>query len=246
MARRAGANRPPRYLGALVLAGIAAGGLSACTPGTNAQDDAEVSEKITSVRLDSSSGGVTINGREGAGRISVHRSIDYQDDRPGTTTRVENGVLVLGGCGQHCSVNYTLEVPAGLPVDGQTSSGAVSLTRVGPVKVTTHSGGITLDGVAGPVEVQTTNGAIRGTGLNGDRIQAQTSNGQIDLTPAKAQDVRAKTSNGAISLTVPAATYKVAAQTSNGRKEIGVTNDPAGRYQLDLTTSNGRITVKNA
>ncbi|MET8544854.1 DUF4097 family beta strand repeat-containing protein [Kitasatospora sp. NPDC004799] len=235
-------------LASVVALAAAVGGLSACglAPDSNFSDDATVSERITAVKLDTTSGGVTLRGKDGLDKVSVHRSVSYKNDKPGVTSRVENGVLVLGGCGQHCSVTYTVEVPAGLPITGGTSSGAVSLSQVGSVQVSTHSGSVNLDGVKGSTEVKTTNGAITGRGLNGDRIQAQTSNGAIDIVSAKPQDVSASTSNGAITLTVPAAKYKVSAKTGNGHKDIGVSDDPSGQYQLTLSTSNGRISVKQA
>ncbi|MQS17769.1 DUF4097 family beta strand repeat protein [Streptomyces kaniharaensis] len=237
-------GRQRRYIGALVIAGIAVGGLSACSPRTEFSDDATVTEKVTAVRLDTSAGSVTVHGKAGATQIAVHRTIGYEHDRPGATTRLENGVLVLGGCGDDCSASYTVEIPAGLPITGETSAGEISLSQVGEVSVRTSSGSITLDGVAGPVDVHTSNGAIEGTGLQGDRIRAQTSNGRIRLTPGKAQDVTAKTSNGAITLTVPAAAYHVITSNSSGDIHVGVPDDPAGRYRLDLGTSNGGITVR--
>ncbi|MCC5581669.1 DUF4097 family beta strand repeat protein [Microtetraspora sp. AC03309] len=238
-----------RFLGAVVTAGICVSTLGACDlrAKSTLQDDAVVSEKITSVRLESDSGGVTLRGAKNAGEVSVRRLMEYiGDPREGTTYRVENGVLILGGCGRHCSVNYTVDLPAGLPVSGETSSGAVALTDVGEVDVTTTSGAIELDGVTGAVVARTSNGRITGRGLNGERVQARTSNGAIDLTLATPQDVRAETSNGGITLTVPAGRYKVSARTQNGGKDIGVSDDPAGEHQLDLSTSNGAITVKPA
>ncbi|MGW7362909.1 DUF4097 family beta strand repeat-containing protein [Streptomyces sp. NPDC054841] len=237
-----------RLFGAVAMAGIGVMGLSACglVPGSTFEDDAKVTEKITSVRLDSSSGGVTLRGAKNAGKVSLHRSVDYKGDKPeGATHRVEDGVLVLGGCGKDCSVNYTVDLPAGLPVSGETSSGAVSLSQVGKVEVTTSSGRIELDGVAGSVDVETSNGRITGTGLQGTGIRAKTSNGGITLTPAKPQDVRAETSNGEIDVTVPSARYKVTVNSNNGDKNIHVDNDPAGQYQVDLTTSNGDITLNS-
>ncbi|MFC9236065.1 DUF4097 domain-containing protein [Streptomyces decoyicus] len=236
-----------RYIGVLTMAALGACGISACgvLPGKTLKDDAVVSKKITAIRLDSTSGGLTVHGGKGGGRVSVHRSVRYHGERPeGDTHRVEDGVLVLGGCGEGCSVNYTVEVPKGIPVSGETSSGAVELSGVGPVKVTTSSGDIDLDGVTGTVDARTSDGRITGRGLAGRRITAQTSNGEIDLTPALAQNVRARTSNGAITLQLPKGPYRVSARTSNGDKHLGIAQDPAGRFQLDLTTSNGDITAK--
>ncbi|MFJ9409563.1 DUF4097 family beta strand repeat-containing protein [Streptomyces sp. NPDC101393] len=235
--------------GAAAMAGIGAIGLTACslTPGSTFEDDSSVpkAKKITSVRLDSRSGSVTLNGGKDVSKVSVHREVEYHGDRPkGATHRVEDGVLVLGGCGKDCSVSYTVDLPAGLPVNGETSNGAIHLTGVGAVKVTTSNGAIDLKGVRGPVDVETADGRIHGTGLSGKGIKAKTSNGAIELTPTTAQNVRADTSNGAVTVTVPDGTYRVRTETSNGHKDIGVTDDPAGAHRLDLTTSNGAITLK--
>ncbi|WP_341483597.1 hypothetical protein [Streptomyces endophytica] len=138
---------PRRTLAAAAAAVVAVCGIAACglLPGETFEDDAVVSKRITAVRLDSDSGGVTVRGGEGGGKngaaVSLHRSVEYHGDRPqGATHRVEDGVLVLGGCGDECSVTYTLDLPAGIPVSGETSNGAVNLSKVGAVKVTTSSG----------------------------------------------------------------------------------------------------------
>ncbi|MFD8543704.1 DUF4097 domain-containing protein [Streptomyces sp. NPDC059649] len=247
------ARSPRRALAGAAAAVVGVCGISACglLPGKTFEDDATVSKKITAVRLDTDSGGVTIRGGEGGGKngagASLHRSVEYHGDRPeGATHRVEDGVLVLGGCGDACSVTYTVELPAGIPVSGETSNGAVDLSKVGAVKVTTSSGAVDLDGVTGPVDVRTSNGRISGRGLAGAHTTAETSNGAIELTPARPQDVRAKTSNGSVTVRMPKGRYDIAAHTSNGAKHIGLADDPAGRYRLNLTTSNGDITAKAA
>ncbi|MFF4016210.1 DUF4097 domain-containing protein [Streptomyces sp. NPDC001843] len=238
-----------RGLGIFAAAGLTLGGLAACglVKGKTFEDDSTLSGKITSVRLENGSGGVTVNGTEGGEKLSLHREVEYRGDKPdGATHRIEDGVLVLDGCGSHCSVNYTVDVPAGVPVSGDVSSGAIHLSKVGSVKVTTSSGRVEMNGVSGTVEVKTSNGRITGEGIKGTRIKAQTSNGAINLTPTTPLNVQAKTSNGDITLTMPQAGYHVTADTHNGDKNIDVTNDPSGRYELGLQTSNGDITVKNS
>ncbi|MDH6707439.1 hypothetical protein P3T27_004176 [Kitasatospora sp. MAA19] len=238
-------GRYRRYAGALVVAGLAAGALSACNPvGTRFSDDATVSDKITAIKLDTSAGDITVHGKAGATQAAVHRDIEYRSGKPGATTRVDGGVLVLSGCGRNCSVDYTVELPPGLPISGGTSSGGVKLSQVGEVSVHTSSGDITLDDVAGPVDVRTDNGEIKGTSLKGDRVSAKTDNGGIKLTPGKAQNITAKTSNGEINVTVPTSSYHVTASTDLGEKHIGVQSDPNGKYRLDLGTNIGEITVK--
>ncbi|GGU59350.1 hypothetical protein GCM10010211_25320 [Streptomyces albospinus] len=242
-------RRHVRFVGAAALAGIGVLALGACSlvAGETFTDDATVSQKITSVRVDTSNGAVTVRGGKGGDTVSVHRSVDYRGDRPqGPSHRVEGGTLVLGGCGDECSVSYTVDLPGTVPVSGETSNGALKLSRVGAVKVATSSGRIDLDQVSGAVDVRTTNGEVTGKGLAGPRTAVETSNGRIDLTTTTPQDIRAKTSNGAIAVTVPNARYRVSADTDNGAKKIGVTQDPAGRYRLDLSTTNGEITAESA
>jgi hypothetical protein len=234
-------------LSALALTAVGVTALSACDVAfaSTYEDDATLKGKITSVRLDGiGSGGVTLHG--GSSKTSLHRKVKYRGDKPdGPTHRIENGVLTLRGCGSRCSVSYTLELPAGLPVSGSTSNGSITLSKVGAVDVSTHSGSIHLDGAGGPVKARTSNGKIRGSGLKGG-IEAETSNGSITLTPGSPQNVRAKTSNGDITLTMPQGRYRVSADNGNGDRKLGIPDDSSSRYLLDLSTSNGDITAKTA
>lgn len=234
---------------ALALAAVGVTALSACDvafASTTFEDGAALKGKITSVRLDDiGSGRVTLNG--GSSKASLHRSVKYRGDRPeGSTHRIENGVLTLRGCGSRCSVRYTVDLPAGLPVTGKTSSGSIHLSRVGAVNVSTDSGSIHLDDVNGPVRARTDNGGIEGRGLKGGGIDVGTDNGDVSLTPTTAQNIRAKTDNGEIKVTVPAGRYRVTSRTGDGDRTISVPNDPSAPYLLDLRTSNGDITAKPA
>lgn len=242
-------RRHIRVLAAVAAAGIGVGTLGACglVPGETFEDSAKPSGKVESVRLDSSSGAVRLRSKETVTRVSVRRSIEYHGDKPGKNTfEVEDGVLTLRGCGDECSVTYTVDLPPRVPVSGRTSSGGISLSGVGEVNVETSSGAIDLDDVDGTVDVRTDNGRVNGRGLKGDGVRAQTSNGAIDLGLSTPQDVRARTSNGAVSVTVPDGRYKVSSRTSNGHKDIGLRDDPSGEHALDLETSNGSIKVKKA
>ncbi|MFB7635454.1 DUF4097 family beta strand repeat-containing protein [Streptomyces sp. NPDC056149] len=242
-------RRSVRFIGTAALAGAGVLALGACSlvAGETFSDDATLSQKITSVRVDTGNGGVTLHGGKGGDTVSVHRKVTYRGDKPqGPTHRVEDGTLVLGGCGDGCSVDYTVDLPGTVPVTGGTSNGSLSLSTVAAVRVTTSNGEIDLDGVSGPVNVRTSNGAITGKGLAGKGVEARTTDGEIDLTTTAPQNVRAQTSNGALTVTVPDAHYRVSARTDNGAKRIGVHDDPAGPYQLDLTTDNGELRARTA
>ncbi|SCK05248.1 DUF4097 family beta strand repeat-containing protein [Streptomyces sp. WMMB 322] len=242
-------RRHIRLVGAVAAAGVGAGTLGACglIPGETSEDSATLSQKVGAVRLDTDSGAIRLRSKQTVTKVTVKRTIEFDGDEPKKRTfHVEDGVLVLRGCGDDCRVSYTVDLPPRVRVSGSTSSGGISLTGVGKVDVTTRSGAVDLDDVDGRVAVRTTNGRINGRGLKGDGVRAETSNGAIDLRLSTPQDVRAKTSNGAISVTAPDNRYKVSAKTSNGSKQLGIRNDPSGRDTLDLTTTNGSIRVKKA
>lgn len=228
-----------------VLVGGALGGCAFLAPPERFNDTTTVEDAITTIEIVDPRGSVTVRGVEGATETTVARQVSYRGERPeGETHEVQGDTLELGGCGRRCSVDYTIDVPAGADVRGQTSNGAVELRAVGEVEVGTNNGRIELEDVQGGVDVQTSNGRIEGDDLNGDGIRAETSNGAIDLELGTAQDVEARTSNGSIELTVPADSYRIATDTSNGGVDLGVANDPDGRFTLDLRTSNGSITIE--
>ena len=226
----------------LVLAGC---GLAGCGhDDRRLADDTSLAGPITAVHLDGDDGGAIVRGKVGTTTVSVHRDITYRDRPPGQTAALEGGVLTLRGCGEHCAVDYTVTVPPGLPVTGRTTNGAVELTDVGSVDVTTTSGSVGLDQVQGDVRARTTNGDVHGRDLRGGRTEVETSNGEIDLAPAVAQDVRAATDNGSITLGLPGGGYRIATQTVDGDREIAVASDPRAAHVVDLRTTNGSITVR--
>lgn len=220
--------------------------LSACTrlPGSTFTDDSVVSDDIAAVRLSNGDGNITLNGKEDATEVTIHRLVEHRGDRPeGESHFVEDGVLVLSGCGSNCSVSYTVDLPGGLAVSGETRNGSVTLAAVGDVDVNTRDGSVLVDGATGTVNVRTGNGRIHGRGLVGARVEAQTSNGAVELTLGEPQDVRVETNSGKIDLTVPEHSYQVRTRTSNGKQNVNIAADPRGAFLLELTTGNGHITI---
>lgn len=224
-------------------------GLTACDMyDKTASDTSTVRGAVTSVVLDNEAGSVTIRGDAGAKSTTVHREIHYQGTKPSNASYrfAGDGRLTLRGCGSQCAVGYTVDVPTGVAVSGENTAGSVHLSDVGTVDVETTSGSVRLERVRGTVTVRTSNGRVSGTGLAASRIDARTANGAIDLAATTAADVRARSTNGAITLTVPDKGYRLFTTTANGDRRIGVRTDPQAAHRLDLTTSNGSITVKPA
>ncbi|AMB60199.1 DUF4097 family beta strand repeat-containing protein [Microterricola viridarii] len=226
---------------------IAALALSGCAllPAHATNDKATLTETVSAVRINGNSGSVTVQGVVGATDIRIEREIHYWGNKRqfDATYEVSGTELVLNGCGNRCSVDYTVELPEGVDVSGRTDNGAIELEAVNDVDVQTSNGKISLDEVAGRVKASTSNGRIEGEALNGAGIIAKTSNGSIELELETPQNVRANTSNGSITLHVPSGSFNVKAETSNGAKNINIPTDPNGTFLLDVGTSNGSITV---
>ncbi|WP_405775739.1 DUF4097 family beta strand repeat-containing protein [Streptomyces sp. NBC_00859] len=242
-------NRRTRTLAAGALAALAAGGLSACSaPGQKSfEDDAKVPQKVTSVRLDSANGGVRVDSSADTSTISVHRKVNYRGDKPsGTSFSVRNGVLVLSGCGRNCGVDYMVRVPAGLPVAGGASNGSLTLTDVGTVDVHTSNGAIAVTNATGAVKLRTSNGDVDVKDAKGGDIDTQTSNGEVTIRTAAPQNIRARSTSGSLTVTAPPAAYRISANDSHGDTQVALKNDPSGEYRLDLSTTNGDLTVKPA
>ena len=242
-------NRTSRSIAIAAVTAGAALALSGCgllTPPERFSDDATLDEQVHTIEIDQPAGSVVVQGDADATEVEVSRTVSYHGDREiGSTFEVDDGVLVLSGCGRHCTVEYTIELPPGVDVRGATSNGAIELTKVNEVDVATNNGRVELDDVTGTVEVETSNGRIEGRGLAGTGVRASTSNGGIELRLAAPQDVEARTSNGAIDLAVPVgdAGYRVTTDTSNGSVDVGIDEDSDGEFALDLATSNGSIRV---
>ncbi len=245
-------SRQTRVLAAAVLAALTAGGLSACSAVSQVtmakafEDDAKVPQKVTSIRLDDRDGAVKVDASAGTSTISVHRKVTYHGDKPSDASfSVENGVLVLSGCGTNCGIDYTLEVPAGLPVTGGTSNGSLTLTDVGAVDVHTTNAEIAVHSATGPVKLRTTNADVDVRDVKGGDIDTQTSNGGVTIQSATPQNIKAHTTGGSLTVTAPPAGYRISADNSHGHKKMAFTNDPSGKYHLDLSTTNGDLTVKS-
>ncbi|PWB97010.1 DUF4097 family beta strand repeat-containing protein [Salinibacterium hongtaonis] len=236
-----------RILAVVAAAALTITAVSGCVffPRSTFSDDASIDDRVDSVVIDSDSGTVSITGVEGLDVITVNRVIKHYGNPPGSTVTVDNGTLLLEGCGFRCDVSYTIEVPAGTPVSGGTENGLIQLQNLGDVDVSTSNGRIELVDIDGDVEAGTSNGRIKGTGLSGGDIVVETSNGSIELALSTPQNVRAETSNGGIDLTVPRGEYRVDASTSNGRTDIGITDTPDADNEIELRSSNGSISVKS-
>lgn len=170
---------------------------------------------------------------------------------------VRDGVLVLQlSCpgwgffpfGAGCGGSVEVAVPADVAVSGSTGNGGITIDGLAaPVDVSTSNGAIEVVGTTSSLDVHTSNGRITETELASPMVATRTSNGQVTLsfatTPAQ---VEVDTSNGSIVLEVPddGVAFHVDAATSNGQVTTDIPTDPGADRVLDLHTSNGNIDIR--
>lgn len=242
-----------RILTAVALAALTVSGVSACSsalgPEKTFEDDAKVPQKVTSIRLDNKNGDVEVVASADASTISVHRKVDYRGDKPsGTSFHVEDGVLTLSDCGTDCGVDYHVKVPAGLPVTGGASNGGIALTDVGTVDVHSSNGEVAVTDARGAVKLRASSGDVDVSNTKNAKdggIDTQTSSGNVTIRTATPQNIKARTTSGNLTVTAPPAMYRISAGDSHGDKRVAFKNDPSGKYSLDLSTTNGDLTVRS-
>jgi hypothetical protein len=230
--------------GAVLVAGL--GALGACgwdITKERASDETNVTERITAVRFANDAGNVSIRPGDSA---SVHREIHYEDELPGVTHRVENGVLILEDCPEtNCWIDYELVVPADVRVDGAVESGNAEVRGVAEVNLRASSGDVVVDDVDGAVNVEASSGNVELDRIGGD-AQVQASSGNVTVALVAAQDVRVNVASGNVEVTVPQAAYRLDAVTGGGHVDSDIKDVETAEHHLDLRADSGNIEVRSA
>jgi hypothetical protein len=149
-------------------------------------------------------------------------------------------------------ISYSVRVDATLPkgvetaLNLKTSNGSINIAEIegSDLNLDTSNGKITMEKVtAEKLEGRTSNGRVVLDRVSAPVLKVRTSNGRIE-GELRSRDAYLKTSNGTITLILPCdegGNYELL--TSNGSIDLDVSDDPDNGYDVDLTTSMGRITV---
>jgi hypothetical protein len=216
---------------------------------------------VTEIVLTGANGDVTVRTSEiKETRITrvIHRNSD-----PGRTYEIKDGVLSIDtDCGDNCSVTYDIEAPANVAVRGELRSGDIGLSGVGKTDVMVTSGDIMVTRATGDVRAKATSGDIsvvdstgRTTVLStsGDvrafniagAVEARTTSGDVDVQLTKANSVIAHATSGDVNVLVPAGSYKISSDItgSGDNRIVGLVNDPAAKFLIDMSAASGDATV---
>ncbi|WP_375003536.1 DUF4097 family beta strand repeat-containing protein [Aeromicrobium sp. CTD01-1L150] len=208
--------------------------------GTTTERDRDTFERATDrVTIEGETAAIDVQGTA-EDRVTVDRSIEWARTRPevveswqGTDLDVDldcSGVGLLGWVNDVCRIDYRAEVPA---------TAALALT--------TTTGDIGIDAVAGDVELAATTGSIGGTALEADWVSTQATTGSIDLGFSTApRQIAAEVTTGHIVVTVPddGTRYHVTGETGTGQREIQIATDPRSDRVINVSTTTGDVTVR--
>lgn len=157
-------------------------------------DEATIDQRITRVRVDNDSGDVVVRAAQ---RTAVRRQVHHNDDRPGTTHRVEGDVLVIEPCPvPQCWISYEVTVPPGTRVDATVGAGSVELWGTGEVNLTAGSGEVAIRDATGGVHVDIGSGLVEVANA-ADAVVVEIGTGDLTLAGARGP-VTVRASSGAI------------------------------------------------
>jgi hypothetical protein len=216
-------------------------------------EDAEVpAAGLDALVVDNSAGSVTVVGVDGADAVSVHARISDGFRPSGHSVVERDGRLVVeGSCpiflSSWCDVDYTIEVPSGLPVDID-SEGSITVSDVDDGLVAnSDSGGIDLSRVGGDVDISADQGRLEGTDLAASRVTASADEGRVRLQfaePPRHVDVSAD--QGSVELVLPDAEgvfYAVETSVDQGSLTNSIGSDPDSDRSIRVEADQGDITI---
>lgn len=230
-------------------------------PGATRQPDrTALSTELRSVRLRDMEGSVVLRVGE---RPRLERIVRASGPPPDRTYQIDGDTLVLSGCGRdiaNCHVEYRVVVPRSTQVSG-TASGMVELTGTsdvnidsitgrfllddiaGSVSVASGTGEVTMQRVAGNVDLRLDSTKLRATGLAGRDVRVRADTGRIALGLTDPRTVHATAETGEVDLTVPRRSYRVNASVRTGRQDISVPRSRTARDRITVGAETGTVSV---
>lgn len=225
--------------------------------GRTAEASSKLDRSVKRVELASGNGDVEIVGSD-TNQIEVRERVRHRFGKPDHTFEVKGDTVRLDSdCGWGCSVDYTVTVPKGTEVTGQSSSGDVQvrdLTAPVNVKLSSgdleasniegsfhaelSSGSVSLEKINGDVDVRTTSGDISLNEVTG-KTKLEATSGEIDGDLRGSGAVEARTTSGDIELQVADA-KSVQAEATSGSIQLSV---PDRAYKVDADTSSGDVNL---
>lgn len=175
-----------------------------------------------------------------AGEARVSGTVRYDLGRP--TVRRGAGSLGLD-CPRidlgNCSLDATVNVPEGTPVDMATGGGDLSAAGLsGATTLSTDGGNVSVSGDTGDLTARSGGGDVTADSISGTDVRLSTDGGNVSATAVESPHLTAETGRGDITLTFTSPPQYVQVNTSGGNVTIVV---PRGSYIVDASTAGGSV-----
>jgi hypothetical protein len=209
-------------------------------------------EGLSIIDIDNSTGRVVVTGTD-AEEITIFARISDGLRATGNSSRVVDDRLeIRATCpvfgSMWCSVDYRIEVPAGIDLDINADDGRVEVVDVrGALTIDDDNGSIDIRGAEGPLRATTDNGSIHATGVRSETVSADSDNGSVEIVMVTSpRELAASTDNGSVDVELPDTpdAYAVDASTDNGSVRNDVRTDPASSRTITLSSDTGNVTVR--
>lgn len=190
---------------------------------------------LSGIRLDLGDADVELDG--GAAAVEVRRVDHFAYGAPSIEERsVDNGVLsVVSRCPDQvigsCRASYRLSVPDNVPVEIETSRGAVRLSNV-----------------RATVQISTGSGLISATGFCGFLLRAASDTGNVSAVSECSPDqLELRSRSGDVRAVVPAGRYQIDAESESGESRVrGLNDSEDAPFQIQALSTSGNVTVEAA
>lgn len=189
--------------------------------------------ELSGIRLDLGDADVEIDG--GATAVEVRRVDRFAYGAPADEDRsVEGGVLtIVSRCPRQvlgsCSAAYRLTVPDNVPIEIETSSGAVRIS-----------------GVRASIQANTDSGPFSATGFCGFLLRASSETGDLSAVSECSPDrLELRSRSGDVRAVVPAGRYQIDAQSESGEEHVrGLIATEDAPWLVQALSTSGDVSVE--
>lgn len=209
-------------------------------------------EGVSVIDIDNTNGRVIVTGTETDTITIVARVSDGLRATGNSTRLVDDRLEIRASCpligSLWCSVDYRIEVPAGIDLDINADDGRVEVVDMrGALTIDGDNGSIDVRGAEGPLRATTDNGSVHATGIRSETVSADSDNGSVEIVMAASpQHLEATTNNGSVEVVIPDTpdTYAVSVDTDNGNASNDIRTDPTSSRTITASSDNGNVTVR--
>jgi hypothetical protein len=163
-----------------------------------------------------------------------------------TWQRTSAGVVVRSQCRQptgSCSFDYQVSLPRDLPTVLSSGSGDLTVQGLaGHALLQDGSGDIRASALSGGAEIKDQSGEITGAFLSGPRVLIENESGDITVTGLASQDVTSTGQSGNITLTFARVPQRVVVSNQSGDVKLVLPPGPT-LYRVSANTSSGQTSV---